>query len=112
MEKLIWQPEFGPGCDFSIYLDRGFAEEMIQSKILPEINSFSDVMNSLNNIEYSTSMTVIVFITAIFHILYFVIFEKKLRQSVGKMLFNLYVESKTKDFSVRLERTKRLLQNS
>lgn len=69
----------------------------ILSKMLPEINSFSDVMNSLSSVEYSTSITVIVFITVVFHILYFVIFEKKLRQSVGKMAFNLYVESKTKD---------------
>ena len=36
MTKIIWQPHFGPKYDFSINLDRIFAQEMIDARIPPE----------------------------------------------------------------------------
>ena len=70
----------------------------IMEKMLPEINSFSDLMEFLSvNAELSKSITILLFIFTLFHIFYFVIFEKKLSQSIGKMLFNLYVKSQTND---------------
>src|SRR3989338_2243666 len=32
--KIIWQPHFGPKCDLSVDLDRFFAREMIDARIL------------------------------------------------------------------------------
>ena len=65
-------------------------------RIIPDIGSFSKTFEFLSN-SSSNSITLIVFIAAAFAILYFVILEKKLGQSPGKMLFNLYVKSQTKD---------------
>ena len=36
MERMIWQPHFGFRYDFSVNLDRIFAEEMIDARIPPE----------------------------------------------------------------------------
>ena len=66
--------------------------------IVPELESFSKTAEFLsNNSAYSTSITIIILTIAFLSILYFMIFEKKLQQTPGKMLFNLYVKSQTKD---------------
>ena len=64
--------------------------------IVPNPESFSNTLDFLSN-NSSTPLTVIVLAVAFLSILYFMIFEKKLQQSPGKMLFNLYVKSQTKD---------------
>ena len=64
--------------------------------IVPNPESFSNTLDFLSN-NSSIPLTVIVLPVAFLSILYFMIFEKKLQQSPGKMLFNLYVKSQTKD---------------
>ena len=73
-----------------------FPFKRIFSSIVPDPESFSKTMNFLSN-NSSIAFTVIVLAVAFLSILYFMIFEKKLQQSPGKMLFNLYVKSQTKD---------------
>jgi|TARA_B100000315_G_scaffold260074_1_gene319120 hypothetical protein len=69
----------------------------IFNKIVPDA-SFSKTFDFLNsNSEASTSITVLMVAVAVLTILYFVILENKLRQSIGKMIFNLYVEGQDKD---------------
>ena len=75
-----------------------FPFRRVFEKILPDSGSFSKTVDFLsNNSAYSTSITVIILTIAFLSILYFMIFEKRLQQSPGKMLFNLYVKSQTKD---------------
>ncbi|MCH8004571.1 MAG: RDD family protein [Nanoarchaeota archaeon] len=74
-----------------------FPFRSIFDKIIPETDSFSKTLDFLSNNADSTSITVIILLISAISILYFVILEKKLNQSVGKMLFNLYVNSQTKD---------------
>ena len=72
-----------------------FPFRSLMGKIVPT-GSFSKTMEFVSG-SNSTSITVIVFFVTALAILYFVLFEKKLGQSPGKMLFNLYVKSQTKD---------------
>jgi|TARA_B100001964_G_C14201640_1_gene586101 hypothetical protein len=75
-----------------------FPFKRIFEGIIPETESFSKTMDFLNsNSGYSASITAILVLAAFLTILYFMVFEKKLQQSPGKMLFNLYVKSQTKD---------------
>jgi uncharacterized RDD family membrane protein YckC len=83
-----------------IYVIILFPLKRIFNNIIPETGSFSETVNFLNNnAEYSTFITVIMLLVAVLAILYFVILEKKLSQTPGKMLFNLYVKSQTKDLN-------------
>ena len=74
-----------------------FPFRSIFEKIIPETDSFSKALDFLSNNADSASITVIILLISIISILYFMILEKNLNQSVGKMLFNLYVNSQTKD---------------
>ena len=75
-----------------------FPFKRIFDNVVPKTESFSKTVDFLsNNAEYNIFITLLILLVAALTILYFVILEKKLKQSVGKMLFNLYVESKTKD---------------
>jgi len=75
-----------------------FPFKRVFEKIFPDTGSFSKTVDFLsNNSAYGTSITTIILMIALLSILYFMIFEKKLQQSPGKILFNLYVESQTKD---------------
>ena len=70
----------------------------IFENLVPNADSFSKTFKFLsNNSDYSTSITIIMIVIAFLTILYFMILEKHLQQTVGKMLFNLYVKSQTKD---------------
>jgi uncharacterized RDD family membrane protein YckC len=66
-------------------------EELIPSQ------SFSKTFEFVNNMNNSTSLTIIIVAISFVIILYFMILEKNLNQTPGKMLFNLYVTSQTKD---------------
>lgn len=76
-----------------------FPFKRIFNTIIPETESFSETLNFLDNAEYTTFITVIMLLAAVLAILYFMILEKKLSQTPGKMLFNLYVKSQTKDLN-------------
>ena len=77
-----------------------FPFKRIFDGIIPETESFSKTVELLSkNAEYSTFVTVIMILAAVLTILYFMILEKQLGQSVGKMLFNLHVKSQTKDLN-------------
>ncbi len=70
----------------------------IINNIIPDTASFSETVDFLSrNSEYNTYITVIMLLIAFLTILYFMLLEKNLNQSVGKMLFKLYVKSQTKD---------------
>ena len=67
-------------------------------KIMPETGSFSKTLDFLSsNPEHSASITIIVLAAAFLAILYFMILEKKIGQTIGKMMFSLYVESQAKE---------------
>ena len=75
-----------------------FPFRKIFDNIVPESDSFSKTFDFLrDNAEASSTITFLMFVIAFLAILYFVIMEKKLGQSVGKMLFNLHVKSQGKD---------------
>ena len=74
-----------------------FPFRRIFDRIIPETDSFSKTMDFLSSNELNISLTVILLLIAFITILYFMIMEKKLNQTPGKMLFNLYVNSQTKD---------------
>lgn len=66
--------------------------------IIPQTSSFSKTFEFLSeNSGFSGTITIIMFAVALITILYFMTFEKKLGQSPGKMILNLYVESSKKD---------------
>lgn len=66
--------------------------------IVPETESFSTTLELLsNNSEYSALITTVMVIIAFLMIFYFMVLEKKLKQTPGKMIFNLYVEPQGKD---------------
>ena len=67
-------------------------------KILPESASFTETYNFINqNSDFSSAVTFLTIVVALLSILYFYLLEKRLHQSIGKMLFNIYVVSDNKD---------------
>ena len=75
-----------------------FPFRKVFKKIVPDTQSFSKTFDFLsNNSDYNTSITIILLVIAFLTLLYFMILEKNLKQTPGKMLFNLYVNSQTKD---------------
>ena len=73
-----------------------FPFDTIYRKIVPS-DSFSEAIKFLSSNADSTSIKVIAVSASIVTILYFMIFEKKLKQTPGKMLFKLYVWGEGKD---------------
>lgn len=73
-----------------------FPFDTVYRKIVPS-DSFSEAFRFLSSNANSTSIRIIIMSASIVTILYFVIFEKKLRQTPGKMLFRLYVKEEGKD---------------
>ena len=73
-----------------------FPFDSVFQKIVPA-DSFSETFEFLSGNADSTPIKAIITSASIVTILYFVIFEKKLRQTPGKMLFKLYVEAQGKD---------------
>lgn len=72
----------------------------IFTSIIPEAGSFSKTLDLLSSsAEYNAFITVLMVLIAFLAILYFMILEKKLRQTVGKMIFNLHVEGQNKGLS-------------
>lgn len=75
-----------------------FPFKSIFESVIPETGSFSETLDFLRaNVELNISITMIVLSAAFLMMLYFIILEKKLNQTVGKKLLNLYVESQTKE---------------
>ncbi len=73
-----------------------FPFDSVFQKIVPS-DSFSEAFEFLSNNADSASIKAIIISASIVTLLYFVIFEKKLKQTPGKMLFKLYVEAQGKD---------------
>ena len=73
-----------------------FPFDSVFQKIVPS-DSFSEAFEFLSGNSGSTSIKAIIISASIVTILYFIIFEKKLKQTPGKMLFKLYVEGQGKD---------------
>jgi len=73
-----------------------FPFDSIFQNIMPS-GSFSETFEFLSSNADSASIKAIIMSASIVTILYFVIFEKKLKQTPGKMLFNLYVGGQGKD---------------
>ena len=75
-----------------------FPFRRIFKDLVPETASFSEAFSYLSaNNGLNTSVTIIMSVVALLSLLYFMLLEKKLGQSPGKMLFNLFVKSQTKD---------------
>lgn len=66
-------------------------------KIIPASISFKETFSFVNAPELNSLIITISIFAAILMILYFVILEGKLRQSVGKIFTNIYVVSETKE---------------
>ncbi len=73
-----------------------FPFDSVFQKIAPS-DSFSEAFEFLSSNADSASIKVIIMSASIVTLLYFVVFEKKLKQTPGKMLFRLYVEAQGKD---------------
>ena len=66
--------------------------------MLPKYDSFSQTFDYISkNHDLNGSLTIIMFCVSLLTILYFYLLEKKLGQTVGKMLFGLYVKSAEKE---------------
>jgi len=73
-----------------------FPFDSVFQKTIPS-DSFSKAFEFLSSNADSTSIRIIIMSASIVTLLYFAIFEKRLKQSPGKMLFNLYVTPQGKD---------------
>ena len=72
---------------------RGILEDLI-----PKTGSFSKTFEYLStNPSLGGNITVIMFGVSLLTILYFYLLEKKLSQTIGKMIFGLYVRSQEKE---------------
>lgn len=69
-------------------------------KIFPASLSFKETFKFANIPELNSLILAISIFAAILMMLYFVILEGKLRQSIGKILTNIYVVSETKDLKL------------
>jgi hypothetical protein len=75
-----------------------FPFKKVFNGMVPQTESFSKTFDFLSsNTGSSAAITVIVILIAFLTILYFMLLEKKLNQTPGKILFNLYVESHEKE---------------
>ena len=65
--------------------------------ILPKNYSFSEAYKLLSSTNYSSFLTSASFIMSILIILYFLMLERKMSQTIGKMLMKVYVVSDNKE---------------
>ena len=65
--------------------------------IIPKDYSFSEAYRFLSSsADYTSYISIVSFIMSIFIILYFLMLEKKMHQTIGKMLMRIYVVSDNK----------------
>lgn len=75
-----------------------FPFRRIFDNLVPNKDSFSETFSYLSsNPAANKSITILMFAIAFLTILYFMVLERKLGQTVGKMLFNMYVKGQGKD---------------
>jgi uncharacterized RDD family membrane protein YckC len=78
-----------------------FPFKKILSKMIPDLKSYSEAYNFiLANQSYSKVIVLVSVVMALFAILYFVLLQYKLKQTIGMMLFNISVISEIKKLSV------------
>ncbi|MBS3105966.1 RDD family protein [Candidatus Woesearchaeota archaeon] len=65
--------------------------------IVPKDYSFSEAYKLLSSTNYSSFLTSASFIMSILIILYFLMLERKMSQTIGKMLMKVYVVSDNKE---------------
>ena len=67
--------------------------------MIPKSASFAQTYNFLSQSSgLSVAMMILTIVVGFLSILYFYLLEKKLQQSIGKILFNIYVVSDNKEF--------------
>ena len=71
-------------------------------KIIPASLSFKETFKFVNTSELNSLIIITSIFAAILMIMYFAILEGKLKQSVGKILTNIYVVSETKEKKLKL----------
>lgn len=77
-----------------------FPFKRILQRAVPEFGSYSEAYSFLSsNQSYTTTLTMVSLVMSLFAVLYFVLLEKKLGQTPGKMLFNISVISDMKKAS-------------
>ncbi|MEK6949322.1 MAG: RDD family protein [Nanoarchaeota archaeon] len=74
-----------------------FPFSSVLEEIVPEESSFYEAFSILSSGSYDSLLGLVAFFTAIPTIAYFAILEKKIGQTIGKRLLNLYVVSQTKE---------------
>ncbi|MBU1946035.1 MAG: RDD family protein [Nanoarchaeota archaeon] len=75
-----------------------FPFKRIIQGLIPDFGSYSEAYHFLiSNQSYTARLTAVSLVMALFAILYFVILEHKLRQTPGKILMNIFVESEVKE---------------
>jgi uncharacterized RDD family membrane protein YckC len=73
-----------------------FPFDRVYEKLFPT-GSFSKTFEFLSSNTNNLSITIVTLTVSLITILYFVILEKKLKQTPGKMLFKLYIDGQGKD---------------
>ena len=64
--------------------------QSLMESLMPQQNSFSEIYNFLKS-NYAASITAVSITASVLVILYFVVLERKMSQSIGKKLMNIYV---------------------
>ena len=74
-------------------------KKIIQSTI-PEFSSYSEAYHFIiTNQSYTARLAVVSVIMSLFAMLYFIILEHRIRQTPGKILMNIFVESEIKEIT-------------
>ncbi len=95
---LVWKRLLAFVADLLIInLVLFFPFKKIIQKSIPKFSSYSEAYNFLaSNQNYTTTLTIVSLVMALFALLYFAWLEYKIQQTPGKMLFNVYVVSDAK----------------
>ncbi|MBW2975768.1 RDD family protein [Candidatus Woesearchaeota archaeon] len=95
---LVWKRLLAFAADFLIIdLVLLFPFKRVIQRSIPSFSSYSEAYSFfVSNQGYTRTLTVLSIIMSLFALLYFALMEYKLQQTLGKMLFNVYVASDIK----------------
>ena len=98
---LVWKRLLAFAADLLIInLVLFFPFKRIIQRAVPEFGSYSEAYSFISsNQGYTTTLTMISLVMALFAVLYFAILEMRIGQTPGKMLFNIFVASDVKKAS-------------
>lgn len=77
-----------------------FPFRRLLQKLIPAKFSFKETFSFINTSELNSLILTISIFAAILMILYFLVLERKVGQSIGKILTNIYVVSETKELKL------------